>query len=57
MVFRAVATTAPVFIYAPGIDPRTVDTPLDARVVAPTVARLLRIRSPNGAAMPPVALK
>jgi len=57
MVHRAVASTAPVFIFAPGIDPRTVDTPVDARVVAPTVARVLRIRSPNGAAQAPAALR
>ncbi len=50
------APVAPVFILAPDVDPRTIDTPTDIRVVAPTVARLLRIRSPNGAALAPLNL-
>ncbi|MDE6276899.1 MAG: alkaline phosphatase family protein [Muribaculaceae bacterium] len=57
MVNRAAATTAPVFIFAPGVDARTVDTPVDARVIAPTVSRILRIRSPNGASLPPLSLR
>ncbi len=57
MAHRAVSSTAPVFIFAPGVDPRTIDTPVDARAVAPTLARILRIRSPNGAALPPLALR
>lgn len=55
-VKRMVPATAPVFILAPDVDARTIDTPVDIRVVAPTVARLLRIRSPNGAAMPGLEL-
>lgn len=51
-VHRYAAPTAPVFILAKDLDPRTFDTPVDIRVVAPTVARLLRIRSPNAAALP-----
>lgn len=57
LVNRAVATTAPVFIFAPGVDPRKIDTPVDARAIAPTVARILRIRSPNGASEPALPLK
>ena len=51
-VKRLATATAPVFIMAPDVDPRVIDTPVDIRVIAPTVARLLRIRSPNGAALP-----
>lgn len=56
MVHREVAPTGLAIIMAPGIDPRTIAEPVDARAIAPTVARLLRIRSPNGAALPPMAL-
>lgn len=55
-VKRYAPATAPVFILAPDVDARVIDTPVDARVVAPTVARLLRIRSPNAAAMPGLIL-
>ena len=55
-VKRISAATAPVFILAPGVDSRLIDTPVDVRTVAPTVARLLRIRSPNGAALPAIIL-
>lgn len=55
-VKRLATATAPVFIMAPGVDPRIIDTPVDVRVVAPTVARLLRIRSPNGSALPSLVL-
>ena len=56
-VSRMTPALAPVFILAPDLDARTIDTPVDIRVVAPTVARILRIRSPNAAAMPPLTLK
>ncbi len=53
---RASASIAPAFIYAPGmLEPTRLSTPVDARSIAPTVARLLRIRSPNAAAQPPVS--
>ncbi len=55
-VERARATSSAAFIMHPDIDARTIDTPIDARVVAPTVARLLRIRSPNGARLAPLRL-
>lgn len=51
------AATAPVFIMAPGVAAQTIDVPVDARSIAPTVARVLRIRSPNGAGAPPVKLE
>jgi len=50
-VKRVAPATAPVFILAPDVDARTIDTPVDIRIVAPTVARLLRIRSPNAASL------
>lgn len=56
MVERVAATTAPVFIMAPGIEPRTIGTPVDVRAIAPTVSRILRIRSPNGAGAPALHL-
>lgn len=55
-VKRVAAATAPVIIMAPAVDARVIDTPIDVRVVAPTVARLLRIRSPNGAGLPSMVL-
>jgi hypothetical protein len=56
-VERQVPATAPVFIMAADVEPRLIDTPVDVRVVAPTVARLLRIRSPNAAANAPLQLR
>lgn len=56
-VERIVAATAPAFIIAPGIDPKRIDTPVDARAIAPTVARILRIRSPNAASVPAIGLE
>lgn len=55
-VERAAGTTAPVFIMAPGIGAQTIGTPVDARAIASTVCRILRIRSPNGAAAAPLHL-
>lgn len=57
MVERVAATTAPVFILAPGIAPQTIGTPVDARTIAPTICRILRIRSPNGASQAPLSLQ
>ncbi len=51
-VERIVAPTAPAFILAPGyVTPTRIDTPVDVRTIAPTVARILRIRSPNAASL------
>lgn len=55
-VSRAVASTAPLFILAPQLPPAKITVPVDARQIAPTICRLLRIRSPNGASLPPVRL-
>lgn len=55
-VVRPAGSTSAAFILYPKVESRTIDTPVDARVIAPTVARLLRIRSPNGAQLPPLRL-
>lgn len=55
-VRRSVAPTAPVFIMAPTVESGVIETPVDARAIAPTVARQLRIRSPNGATVPAIRL-
>lgn len=47
---------SPVYIAGSGINPSTISEPVDARRIAPTVTRLLRIRSPNGASLPPLRL-
>ena len=54
-VVRMAPTVAPVIIMAPNLTPRRISTPVDARRIAPSVARVLRIRSPNGASQPPVS--
>ncbi len=40
---------APAIIFGPGVAVKEISTPVDATVLAPTVAGILRIRSPNGA--------
>lgn len=55
-VARAAYIPAPLYILAPGVAPVTVDARVDARAIAPTVARLIRIRAPNGASLAPVRL-
>ncbi len=55
-VARATASTAPFYMLAPQVKHQKIGTPVDARTIAPTVARILRIRSPNGAALPPLRL-
>lgn len=52
---RAQATTAPFLIMAPQVKPVRIDTPTDVLSIAPTVARVLRIRSPNAAANPTIS--
>lgn len=55
-VVRNIAATSPVYILAPATAPQTIDTTVDARAIAPTIARILRIRSPNAASLPPLRL-
>lgn len=56
MVSRLGTLTYPAFILAPGLPSKTIEGTTDARVITPTVARLLRIRSPNGASLSPLRL-
>lgn len=57
MVTRGVSASAPFYLLAPDVAARTIDYRIDARAIAPTIARILRIRSPNGSSLPPVKLK
>lgn len=54
---RDVHIVAPAFIMAPGLKAQRIDTPVDATQLAPTVAGVLRIRSPNGSISKPLMLK
>ncbi|MBD5180162.1 MAG: alkaline phosphatase family protein [Bacteroidales bacterium] len=56
LVERSGVTTAPAFLLAPELATQVIDRPVDARVLAPTVASILRIRSPNGASLPRLQL-
>lgn len=56
-VFRPVLSQAPAFILAPELKQKVISTPVDARTIAPTVTRLLRIRSPNASTLPPLKIK
>lgn len=55
-VEREQASTAPLMIMAPGLAAKKINYRVDARQIAPTVMRILRIRSPNGASLPPLTL-
>ena len=57
MVYRMAPATAPAYIMAPSLAPQTIGQPVDVRTIAPTVARILRIRSPNGASVAPLSLE
>ena len=45
-----------VIIMGPGVEPLTIEEKIDARRIAPTVSRLLRIRSPGAASLPAIRL-
>lgn len=51
-VERADASRFPAFILAPGFQGRRIDYPVDARSIAPAVARVIRIRAPSAASTP-----
>ena len=53
-VVRWQSTSSPVYILSPSLSATEITQPIDARAIAPTVARILRIRSPNAASLPPV---
>lgn len=48
-VVRENVVMTPAMIMAPGLSPAKIETPVAATALAPTVAGLLHIRSPNGA--------
>lgn len=56
LVERMASSTSPAFIMAPGINPQKITVPVDARVLAPTVTGLMRIRAPSGASIAPLRL-
>ena len=45
----------PFILMAPGVAPQTINTPVDASLLAPTITSTLHIRSPNGAASRPLS--
>lgn len=53
---RSMATSAPLFILSPILKAQTITNEVDATVIAPTVTRILRIRSPNASSMKPMRL-
>lgn len=55
-VVRWQASTSPVYILSPQIEASEIVESVDARTIAPTVARILRIRSPNAASLPPLSI-
>lgn len=48
-IARECAVRTPAFILAPGLRRQTLDNPVNATAIAPTLAGSLHIRSPNGA--------
>lgn len=55
-VERWQSLTSPVYILSPSLSPTEIAEPIDARAIAPTVTRILRIRSPNAASVNPLDL-
>lgn len=51
------AYQTPVFIMGNGIARQVIETPVEATSIAPTIAKNLRIRSPNSALSKPIILK
>lgn len=56
-IFVNTLTTAPAYILAPEVKPEIIRSVVDARILAPTIAGRMHIRSPNGAVLPPLRLK
>ena len=50
---RTNVVSTPTYILHPALKAQKINTPIDATLLAPTVSRLLRIRSPNAAAEKP----
>lgn len=56
-VVRDNAVCAPAFIMASNVVPQKISAPVEATILTPTVARILRVRSPNAARELPLSLK
>ena len=54
---RAQVVSTPVYILHPAVKAQKINTLIDATLLAPTVSRLLRIRSPNAASEKPYILE
>lgn len=54
VVTRTARPAIPAFIMAPGLQHATLTEPVDARRIAPTMARAIWMRAPNGASLPPI---
>ena len=54
---RANVVSTPIYILHPSVKAQRISTPIDATLLAPTVSRLLRIRSPNAANEKPYILE
>ncbi|MDO4496451.1 MAG: alkaline phosphatase family protein [Bacteroidales bacterium] len=46
----------PAIFFFPGITPKRITAPINAKAIAPTLARLIRIRAPSGCTTAPVSL-
>lgn len=55
-LIRTNAVSTPVFIMGSTVKPQKITTPVEATAIAPTVASILRIRSPNAAQSTPLYL-
>ena len=51
------AVSVPMFVLAPGVKAQRITHEVDAATLAPTVSRLLRIRSPNAAGKSAMSLQ
>lgn len=55
-IVRYNAISTPAFIMARGVVPRKIAEPVEATILAPSVSRILRVRSPNAAREMPLSL-
>ncbi len=56
-VVRWQASTSPIYILSPDLETAKISDRVDARAIAPTITRQLRIRSPNAASISPLNIK
>lgn len=55
-ISHSYATSAPIFILSPAIQAQKIVRPVSILDIAPTISRILRIRSPNATANSPISL-